>query len=248
MINASSALKIVLENAPLLAVENVSLLDSLGRVPSHDIIASQDLPPFNNSSMDGFAVASSDLRRASAKHPRTLKVIGESSAGRAFAGKVTSGQVVRVMTGALIPKGADAVVPIEKVVECETERVRFLESPKPGQHIRSRGEDIRRGQIVLKSGMPVTSAALAVLAACGYSRLRVRRKPRVSILPTGNELVGITEKPKRGQIRCSSSYALAGYVEGAGGIPKLLGIAPDTKSRLRKGIKAGLDSDVLLVT
>lgn len=248
MINASAAVQIILENTPLLAVESVPLLDSLGRVPSHDVIANQDLPPSDNSAMDGYAVASSDLRRASKQHPCTLNILGESSAGRVFTGKLKCGQGVRVMTGGLIPKGADAVVPIENVVEVGDGRVQFFASAKPGEHIRERGEDVRRGEIAVRSGIQLTPASLGVLAALGHARVRVRRKPRVSILATGNELVGIAEKPGRGQIRSSSSYALAGYIEKAGGIPRLLGIAPDTKSRLRKEIKTGLSSDVLLIT
>ena len=146
MINAAKALEIILEVTQPVGTEKVPLLDSPGRMLARDIISDQDLPPFNNSSMDGFAVVSSDLRDVTIEHPRVLKIVGESSAGKVFQGKIRPGEAVRVMTGGVIPKSADSVVPIEHVELVSGGSVRFTASVKPGQYVRECGEDIRRGR------------------------------------------------------------------------------------------------------
>jgi molybdopterin molybdotransferase len=248
MIKASDALHIVLKNARVLATESVPLLDSLGRPLAEDIVARENLPPFDNSSMDGFAVIASDCRQASETKPSILRIIGEASAGNVFTRKVSAGQTVRVMTGGVIPRGADAVVPIEHVVEVKGGEVRFTHPVTPRQYIRAAGEDIRRGGQILKKGDRLTPASLGVLAALGHRQVRVFRKPRVNIIATGDELVDVERKAGPGQIRNSTSYALAGYVKSAGGVPRILRIARDNAKSLQTNLKQGLASDVLLIT
>jgi molybdopterin molybdotransferase len=248
MINASEALHIILENTQLLGTEKVPLLDALGRTLGRDVVSEEDIPPFDNSSMDGFAVVSSDVREATTDHPRVLEVVGESSAGNVFAGAIKSGQVVRVMTGGMIPKGADAVVPIEHAAVLADERVQFTKAAISGQHIRKYGEDIKSGDVVLHAGQRLTPGSIGVLASLGYRRVRVYEKPCVNIVATGDELVDVDDEPGQGQIRNSSSYALAAHVTNAGAVPRILGIVPDKRKQLRKNIKEALDADVLLIT
>ena len=248
MINASEALQIILDNTPRLGIEKVALLDALGRILAEDIVAKEDLPPFNNSSMDGFAVASSDLIHATKEEPCVMRIIGESSAGNVFSRRVSPGQTARVMTGGMIPKGTDSVIPIEQATEPDKDKVQFTGPIKIGQFVRAIGEDVERGETVLREGQSITPGALGVLAALGHNQLRVYRRPLVDIIATGDEVVEISKKPGRGRIRNSNSYSLAGHVHTAGGMPRLLGIAPDKEKDLRKKISEGLNADVLLIT
>ena len=181
MINASEALQIILENTQLLGTEKVQLLDALGRTLGRDVVAKEDIPPFDNSSMDGFAIVSSDLKEATTERPCILEIVGESSAGNVFDGVVNPGQAVRVMTGGMIPKGADTVVPIEHVTILD-ERAQFTKSASPGQHVRERGEDIKSGEVVLRAGQQLTPGSIGVLASLGIKRVRVYAKPYVNIL------------------------------------------------------------------
>ncbi|MBM2839860.1 MAG: moeA [Bacteroidetes bacterium] len=248
MVNASEALHIILEHTQLLGTEKVPLLDALGRTLGQDVVAEEDIPPFDNSAMDGFAIVCSDTKDATKEHSAVLQVVGESSAGNAFNGAITFGQAVRVMTGGMIPKGADAVVPIEQATVLDEGRVEFTRPAMSGQHIRKRGEDIKNGDAALHSGQMLTPGSIGVLASLGYKRVRVYEKPRVNIVATGDELVDVEDMPGKGQIRNSSSYALAAQVTNAGGVPQILGIVPDKPKKLRKRIAEALDVDVLLIT
>lgn len=248
MISASKALQVILQNAPLLSTEKVDLIEAIGRTLARNVKAEEDLPSFDNSSMDGFAVASSSLRGSTQSRPRILKIVGESSAGNVFERRIKSGEAVGIMTGGLIPGGADAVVPIERVTILDGGRVRFTDSVKPGQHVRKRGEDVRKGEVVLPVGRRITPGSIGVLASMGHTRVRVYEKPRVAILATGNELVDTDNRPSKCQVRNGTSFMLAAYVHAEGGDPRLLGIAPDRRRRLRNRIKKSLDNDILIVT
>ncbi len=248
MLNADRALSIVLKAVKPLEAEQVKLRDALGRTLAEDIVAAENLPPFDNSSMDGFAVAAADLAHASARTPVTLTVIGEASAGNVFRARLRPGEAVRIMTGGKIPAGADSVVPIELVRTPDEQRVRFENPVKPGANIRRAGDDIRKNTCALRKGAVLTPARVGILAALGYAEVRMTRQPKVNILATGDELVAVHKKPREGQIRNSSSYVLQGYVRQAGGKPVLLGIVGDKKKRLRKVVEAGLNADILLVT
>ncbi len=248
MISAERALRIILSAVPPPGEETVDLPDAQGRTAAEHIVAGEDIPPFRNSSMDGYAVRSSALQRASSGNPVTLTVAGESSAGHPFAGRPGKRDAIRIMTGGKLPRGADAVVPVEKTEGKSPHAVTFHEPAKPGDFVRLPGEDIPRGRRVIAAGEILTPYHAGVLAATGHDEVRVSVRPRVGILATGDELVRPGRAPGEGKIRNSSSYALIGLVREAGGRARFLGIVRDRKKSIRKKISEGLACDVLLLT
>ncbi len=247
MINADKALKLILLECVPLSSEKVKLRDAIGRTLAQDIVATENIPPFDNSSMDGFAVQTVDIKKASKKNPVVLTVVGESSAGNIFGARLNSGEAVRIMTGAKIPEGADCVVPVELVSPDET-TVQFVAPAKTSAYIRRAGEDIKMNEVALGKGEVVGPAQTGVLASLGCTKVEVTRKPHIRILATGDELVEVGNQLSDGQIRNSSSHALAGFVKQSGGKSTVLPIAPDKKKRIHKAIKAALGCDVLLIT
>ncbi len=248
MINADDALRIILEAVRPLGSELVSLTEALGRTMARDVPANLDLPPFDNSSMDGYAVRSEDVRSASPDAPVRLNLVGESSAGRAYKGSLKASQTIRIMTGGKVPRGADAVVPLEQAGGEEEGRVLITGNAQPGGSIRKSGEDIHSGDVALRAGEVIGPGQIGLSAALGWKTLRVARKPVVSILATGNELVESGARPADGQIRNSTSHALAGLVLQSGGLAKRLGIARDDRLQITRGVMKGMNADVLLVT
>lgn len=248
MINADEALRIILESTRLLGTERVDLLNCSGRTLAKSIVSKENLPPFDNSSMDGIAVRSSDLSHPSSGQPIRLEIVGEASAGNVFRGALRSGQCARVMTGGRIPDGADAVVPIEQVKSLDEKFIECSGPVRPGEYIRRAGEDIRKGEVALQDGEIITAAHAGVLASLGIARPLVVHRPRVNIVSTGDELVEIDRKPGPGQIRNSTAYALEAYVREAGGKPHILGIARDRKKKITRMIEKGLEGDILLIT
>ncbi len=254
MIAFQKALQTILREAKPLSSGKVKLRNALHRTLAEDVIAKENIPQFDNSAMDGFAIRSTDVRKASKKNPVMLKVVGESSAGnplrgrRPFGKKVGEGEAVGIMTGAKVPAGADAIVPIELVNIADDKQIHITAPVKVGAHIRRAGEDVKQKEVVLKKGENLSPAKIGLLASLGYAKVRVACKPRVNILPTGDELVKIDDVLRDGQIRNSTSYALASYIEQAGGEAEILGIVPDKKKKLRKAIKRGLDCHILLIT
>lgn len=204
MIPVQRALKLLDQNIRPLGTERVGIGNSIGRILAEDIIADSDLPPFNRSQMDGYAIRSRDTRHA----PVTLKIVGESAAGRGWHKELKKGEAVRIMTGAPVPAGADAVEKIELTKEYDSV-VSFIDPVTKGQFIIEKGKEIRLGEIVIAAGRQVTPEMIATPAAFGYSRVRVGKRPIVTIIPTGAEIVGISKKPKRDQIRDSNSISLS---------------------------------------
>ena len=247
MINADKALKLILQECIALSSEKVKFRNALGRTLAEDIVATENIPQFENSSMDGFAILSFDVREASRKNPVALKLVGESSAGNIYGDRLKAGETIRVMTGGKIPEGADCVVPIE-VASTDEKIVRFVAPAKPGAYIRRAGEDIKLNEVALGKGELVGPAQIGVLASLGCTRVEVTKKPAVRILPTGDELVEVSKTLSDGQIRNSSSHALVGFVKQAGGKSKVVPIVPDKKKRIRKAIEAALGCDILLIT
>ena len=248
MIDADKALRIVLDSVRILGHETVKLEEALGRVLAEDVVANQDIPPFPNSSMDGYAIVASDLACASSRVPVKLRVIGESSAGSPFRRGIKGGRAVRIMTGGMIPRGADAVVPIELTKGEKEGWVSFTAPILPGQNVRAAGEDIRHGEKILSKGTKIGPAQTGILSSLGHVRVKVIRRPRINVLATGNELVDTTRKPKSGQIRNSTSHSLSAYVAEEGGVPFRRGVAGDDVIRLQSRIKDALDCDILLIT
>lgn len=243
MITIEEAKGIVRSKIGKLDTEEVPLAESVGRVLAEDVRADLDLPPFDRSQMDGYAVISSDTENA----PVILDLVGESAAGRGWDGVLEHGQSVKTMTGARVPSGADAVQQIE-LAEFRDSKVTILESAKAGKNIVRHGAEIRQGETVISAGERVTQAMVASLAAFGYSGVRAARRPKMSILSTGSEIVDVSSKPGPDQIRNSNSAMLAAF---AGDLAKVsvLPIAPDDPEGLRASIAGALeDCDFLVIS
>lgn len=232
--------RILSDVTPTLA-EAAPLLGAAGRVLASDLTARLTQPPFDASAMDGYAVRAGDVRTL----PATLRLIGEAAAGHAFAGSIGPGETVRIFTGAPVPAGADAIV-IQENVKADGARISVVDGLPDPEHLRPRGGDFREGDTPLKAGRRLTARDITLAAAMGHANLPVRRKPRVAILATGDELVPPGETPRADQIISSNPYGLAAMVAAAGGEPHLLGIARDTRESLAEKIAAAEDADILL--
>jgi len=226
-----------------LEAEEIDLLDALGRILAEDIVANESIPPYANSSMDGYAVRSDDTVGADADTPVSLAVLGEVAAGHVPEVEVEPGTAVRIMTGAPLPPGADAVVKVEDTRSADGE-VDVLASAPEGQYVRPAGEDVEQGSHVLSAGTRLGPAHLGMLATLGVPTVRVTRRPRVAILATGDELLEIDQPLAPGKIRNANTYSNAAQVLTVGGEPILLGIARDRVDDLTDKIRAGLEQDV----
>ncbi len=242
MLKVEDALERLLAHVRPLGAERVSLADALGRVPvDAPLVATHDVPPFANSAMDGYAVLS---READAER----RVIGESRAGGPVPPAVESGTAVRIMTGAPMPAGADAVIPIEDASEAD-ERVRFAAVPAPGAHVREAGYDVASGTGVRLLRQPITSSTIGLLAALGIAELEVHRRPRVAILSTGDELQPVGALLEPGRIHDANGPALAAAVTESGGEPVVLETAGDDAAIIEERIGDGVGrADLLLVS
>ena len=228
---------------PIDEVATVPLARAFGRTLARDLIATRTQPPFDVSAMDGYGLRAADLATPEAR----VTLVGESAAGRGYAGTVTAGACVRIFTGAPVPPGVDTVLLQEDAI-VEGARIGATETPRVGRHIREAGLDFRAGEARLSAGSRLGPAELALAAAMNHAQLPCVRKPRVAILATGDELVTPGETPGPDQIVCSNSFAVAAYVEGAGGEPIDLGIAGDSFAALERGISRAREAkaDVLV--
>ena len=243
LLTVNEALAHILEFFAPLPAERVPLLESLDRVLAEDVRAPQDIPPFTNSAMDGFAVRSADVVGASPAQPVQLRVIGQIAAGDAPAVCVQPGTAVRIMTGAPLPEGADAVVRFE-LTESSANSVLVCAAAAPGENVRPAGEDVRAGDVAIARGTPIRPHVIGLLASLGCSDVACYRRPRVAVLATGDELVPLGEPLRPGQIRNSNEYTLAALVEEAGGAPVCLGIARDNAAHLKAKLAEGLAQNV----
>jgi len=217
----------------------------LGQVLAEDIVSDIDMPPFDKSLMDGFAVRSADLPEGKA----VLAVAEEVTAGQTPKRQVQPGQATKIMTGAPIPAGADAVVMIERSKPGTNGRVEIDDRPpRPGQNVMPRGREMRKGEVVLSAGTELRPQEFGTLAAVGKTTIAVIPRPRVAILCTGDEIVDASQQPKPGQIRNGNGPMLQAQVARAGAIPQYLGIARDRVEELRTRIKEGLQSDLLVLS
>jgi molybdopterin molybdotransferase len=243
-LQVSAAQRIILESVAAPSVESVKLEQSLGRVLAEDIRANRDLPPYDVSAMDGYAVRSEDV----ASVPVTLEIIEDVRAGDMPCLTVQAGQCARIMTGAPMPPGADAVVRVEDSQQLTASRVQIAKAVKTGKDVRPQGENMRNGDVVLKPGTEITPGVIGVLATVKAAQIQVFRRPRVAILSTGNELEGMGEAVDPNKIPDSNSYALMAQVQALGIEPILLGIARDDPEELERYLLRGLEFDVLLVS
>jgi molybdopterin molybdotransferase len=245
MLSVEEALERVLAAVARLGAESVPLPLALGRVLAEPVIAARDMPPWDNSSMDGYAVRAADTAMATGARPVRLRVVGEVAAGTIAPRPLGAGEAYRILTGAPVPPGGDAVVPQEDIRR-DADGIWLDRAVEPGACVRPRGEDIRVGDRVLEPGVPLRPAALGVLAALGRAQVRVYQRPRVAILSTGDELAEPEASLGPGQIPNSNTYTLAGLVLEAGGVPVSLGIARDDRRELEEHIRWGLGADVLV--
>jgi molybdopterin molybdotransferase len=245
MIDINEALNLVLRNLPGRRTEIVRFDTALGCILAEDLIATSNLPPFRRSAKDGYAVRASDVQEV----PVELIIVGESRAGNKSASFLHKGEAIAIMTGAVVPEGADAIQMIEYTEKsADGSRVTIKASVKPGEDIAPIGADVKLGKIAIEAGRMIGPVEIAVMASFGYRSVKVWRKPSVAILATGNELVGVDETPAEMQIRNSNTYSISSQLRLMGWKATHLGIARDEIRDLRKKIKLGLKKDVLIIT
>ncbi|MDP2911655.1 MAG: molybdopterin molybdotransferase MoeA [Candidatus Omnitrophota bacterium] len=246
MIKVDEALKIILKSIKPLGSEAVKLTSILGRVLADDIYADSCIPAFDNSAMDGYAVRAIDTHGSSQDKPRILDVIEDLKAGYLAKNTIRHNQAIRIMTGAVMPRGADSVVVVEETQKLGKNKVEIFAPIKQGENVRLKGEDIEKGELIIAKGILLSAGHIGVLASLGRQYIKVTRKPKIAILATGDELVDVGKKLKPGKIRSSNTYTLYAQILKSGGIPKNLGIAKDRCSELEAKIKKGLDCDVII--
>ncbi len=245
------ARELVFARLKRLGSERVEPLEALGRVLADDVRSDIDVAPFDNSAMDGYALRASDTAAASAESPASLDVVAHIAAGDFWEGALAPGQAARIMTGAPVPAGADAVVMVEFTSPPTVDiggRVAISRAAAVGEHIRRRGEEVRAGDVVLSAGEVVTPAAIGLAASTGNPTLSVYARPRVAIISTGSELVEIDQRPGPGKIRNSNSYSLAAQVIAAGGVPVRFGIVPDDEAATREAFEAAAAGSDFIIT
>lgn len=247
MLDIGEAQHKILEEIPVLGSERIHILEALGRVLAENVEAVRDVPLADNSAMDGYCCKASDVKGASSDRPVCLKIVGESPAGRPFSGQVGPGEAVQVMTGGLIPQGADTVIMVE-YTDRKGDELICLKDPGEAAHIRRRGEDVKAGEIVLSKGDIIRAPEVGMLATLGHAYIHVYQRPIVAILSTGDELVDLDEPFHPGKVVCSNSYSLAAQVTECGAVPLSLGIAADDHPSQRSRISDGLRADVLITS
>jgi molybdopterin molybdotransferase len=243
MIEISKALSIIERETPQLGAEQIPLAESVGRVLAEEIVADSDLPPFDRSQMDGYAVVAADT----AKTPVDLKIVGESAAGHGWHKTMKRGEAVRIMTGAPVPTGADAVQRVELTSGWEGETVTIQEPVKKGMSIVRRGAEVKKSQSIFASGDRVSKNMISALASFGYAKVNVGKLPSISIMSTGSEIVPIDTKPGRDQIRNSNSVMLDVLCRKMGSSATILDSPADDITHLRSRI-SNCRSDILVIT
>ncbi|MDX1741032.1 MAG: molybdopterin molybdotransferase MoeA, partial [Rhodothermales bacterium] len=242
LISAAEATEIIRSYATPTSTELVPLEDALGRTLAESVVADIDVPPFDNSAMDGYAVRLGDVEAV----PADVPVSQEIQAGHQPEQPLAPGTCARIMTGAPIPAGTDAVVPVEWTEG--TDPVRILRVPPPAHAIRRSGEDLRVGQTVLHVGRLITPPIVGMLASVGCAQVPVRIRPACAVITTGNELVSHTETPEGGQIRNSNGPALVAQVHSSGGALSRVLTARDSVSSLQSALEQSLSDDILVLS
>lgn len=244
MISVDEALRIVLKKGKKLLPREVRLENAAGLCLAESIKSDLNMPPFNRSAMDGYAVIAKDI-----KPPVDLDVIENIRAGYNPKKKVGRGQAAKIMTGSVVPKGADTVIKVEETKSLDNDRkVRILKETKKGANIARKGEDVRFGKTVLSKGTRIRAQEVGILAAVGANYVKVHSTPGIGIISTGDELVDITRKPKPWQIRNSNSHSLAAQARQIVTDVDILGKVNDNKSEIRKLIQKGLKKDILILS
>ncbi|MCH8817418.1 MAG: molybdopterin molybdotransferase MoeA [Chloroflexi bacterium] len=255
MLDVEEALDRILAYFAPLPSEDVPLLDALGQVLAESLIAPISIPPLDNSAMDGYALRSSDISRASGESSVELRVIGHVPAGTVSDRVVEPGTALRIMTGAPVPRGADTVVAFEDTDEVERresggsmDAIGVRLAAEPGENIRPAGEDVEQGSTVLDTGTVLRAAELGVAASLGMATVPVIRRPVVAVLATGDELLEPGEPHRPGKIYNSNNFSVAASVKTCGGIPSVIGVARDTESSVEEALERALDADLIITT
>ena len=255
MLSVEEALERILAHFAPLSAERRPLLEALGQVLAEDAVALRDIPPLDNSAMDGYAVRVADVAAASEDSPVELDVVGSVAAGELPSQAVVPGAAVRIMTGAPAPPGADAIVPFEETDETERRasgadgsRIGIKIPVGAGADVRPAGQDVRAGETVIAKGTALRPAEIGVLASLGFAEVAVVRRPLVAILSTGNELLQAGEGYSEGMIYDSNSYSVAAAVIRCGGVPMALGIARDNLDSMNDKLREGLKADMLITS
>jgi molybdopterin molybdotransferase len=257
MISVEEARERILALFHRLETEQVPLVDALGQVLAEDVVAPFDIPPLDNTAMDGYAVRSADTQGASEQAPRRLRVIADLAAGYVLDTPVGPGEAVRIMTGAPMPPGANAVVPFEETDEPLRDvgqraqkalEVAVFKAAGPSANLRFRAEDVAAGQTVIEAGRVVRASEVGVLASIGLAKVTVHRRPVVAVLSTGDEITAPGEPLQPARIYDSNAHGIAAMVKKLGGIPRMLGIARDTIEDLTEKVHEGLDADLVVTS
>jgi molybdopterin molybdotransferase len=257
MLSVEEALQKILDEVETLEEETIPILESLGQVLAEDIKSDINVPPLDNSAMDGYAVIARDTAGAGEKTPVSLRVIDTVMAGSISKKEVVPGTAVRIMTGAPVPRGADSVVQFENTDDAKRKEsapdepvthVNILSEATPGLNIRRAGEDIARGSVALKKGTVIRAAEIGLMASLGHGKVKVIRRPVVAIISTGDELVEVDKPLTEGKIHDSNGYSIASLAKRYGFIPRMLGIARDDEKSLVSKLKQAQDADMLLTT
>lgn len=251
MIPVEEARAIILEAGQTRGVEEVRIVDALGRVIAEDLSSDIDIAPFDNTAMDGFALSSADIADATSEHPVSLRIVAHVGAGSVYEKQVESGEAVRIMTGAPVPEGADTVVKIEDVtwsgLGIVGDAVEFTASSPVGKNIRMHGEECKAGDVVMAVGDVVTPAGVGLLASIGCATAPVYARPRVGVISLGSELVGIQDVPGPGQIRNSNCYSLAAEAASAGAVPLIYPTCEDDQDLIAMTVqKACAECDIVV--
>lgn len=247
MIEYEEARSLVLSSLKTFPPESVILAEALGRILARDIRARENIPPFTKATMDGYAVRAEDIRAAGRDNAVELEVMEDLPAGRISRKSVGRGQAVRIMTGAPLPKGADAVVMVEDT-EKSGARVKVHRAVRPAANTGQAGEDLKKGELVLERGAVIGPAETGLLAAAGLARVPVVRRPKLAVIATGDEIVEPGERKAPGQIRNSNGPALLAMALRAGADARYLGIARDRSSSLRAKLARAEGADILVLS
>ena len=256
-LTVEEALEKILGYVYPLEQEEAPILDCLGRVLAEDVTAGFNIPPLDNTAMDGYAVRWKDIHDVGPDSPVTLRVIEELPAGRIAQKEITRGTATRIMTGAPLPKGTDTIVPFEDTDEEEqkkaggrggVEQIKVLKVVDKGVNIRRAAEDVTEGDLILKAGTSIRPAEVGVLASLGKAKAKVFRKPVISVLATGDELLEVGDPLEPGKIYNSNNFSVASLILKYGGVAKVLGIARDNLASLKAKIAEGMDADMVITS
>lgn len=248
LLDFDSALQTVLAETPLInRTETVDLDDLAGRVLAEDVYAAMSIPPFNRAAMDGYAVIAQDTFGAGRRSPRSLKVVGRIYAGDSAACCLKTGEAIQIATGAPMPEGADSVIMVEETEKSEQD-VLVFKAVYPGANIGRTGEDIKQGELILAHGTVFDAGKIGVLASQGLSKAIVLQKPRVAVMPTGEEIAAFGEPLRPGQIYDINSHTISAVVRQSGGVPEKMPIAEDKPDRLQAATEKALEADMVVIS